>query len=134
MFVALAVTLGIPALICLGAAGIDLWPFDGPDVIVDERRPVAVLDIDADPLTVDVVVHWEQSGWCPGGWEVSATETATEVRVSTVTTRDYPGGECAGLGTSNGLAWAYLSFRAHPGTGCSSGTPTVCGCRCTPTG
>ena len=69
-----------------------------------------------DPLVIAVLFHWPEDGFCSGQFSVSATETAEEVRVSDVTSREYRGGSCAGLGTVNGTAGAELTLAAPLGT------------------
>jgi hypothetical protein len=71
----------------------------------------------ADPLVIAVLFHWPDDGFCSGQFSVSATETAEEVRVSDVTSREYRGGGgCAGLGTVSGMAGAELTLAAPLGT------------------
>ncbi len=70
----------------------------------------------ADPLVIAVLFHWPEDGFCSGQFSVSATETDDEVRVSDVTSREYRGGSCAGLGTVNGMAGAELALAEPLGT------------------
>ena len=76
---------------------------------------VVVQSAPADPLTVHVVLPWPHQGICSGQFRVSATESAGEVRVSDVTSVEYRGGSCAGLGTDGVTASALLSLRAPLG-------------------
>ena len=76
---------------------------------------VTVQSAPADPLTVYVAFPWPHQGVCSGQFRVSATESASEVRVSDVTSVEYRGGACAGLGTDGVTASALLSLRAPLG-------------------
>ena len=69
-----------------------------------------------DPLVLAVAVQWTKEGYCAGQFEVEATETATEVRVGTVTSREREGMLCAGLGTVDNLAWVDIHLAAPLGT------------------
>src|SRR5262245_20021238 len=71
-----------------------------------EPQAVLLLGEHGDPLVIMIGVTWTKDGWCSGQFTVTATETATEVHVGTVTSREYKGGACAGLGTLNNMAWA----------------------------
>jgi hypothetical protein len=60
-------------------------------------------------------VRWTKEGWCIGQFTVQATETPTEVRVGTVTSREYPDGSCAGVGTADNMAGAELRLASPLG-------------------
>jgi hypothetical protein len=80
-------------------------------------QPQAVLLPEGnDPRDVMVGVHWLEAGWCKGQFSVRATETTTEVRVGTVVSRLYANDVCAGMGTSNNMAWADLTLASPLGS------------------
>ncbi|WP_147433096.1 hypothetical protein [Catellatospora citrea] len=105
--VLVAVTvLGVPLLLCVGASRLGLGPFaEDAGVVVTQHQPQEVRVSEADPEFLAVGVAWSEDGYCSGQFSLPVTETPTEVRLGTVTSRVHPGGACAGLGTSNGMAW-----------------------------
>jgi len=84
-------------------------PLAALGVTVSEHTPVTVRLVSGgnDPLVILIGVRWTEAGWCLGQVTVAATEAPTEVRVGTVTSREYHYGMCPGLGTVDGMAWAY---------------------------
>ncbi|BCJ74808.1 hypothetical protein CS0771_43520 [Catellatospora sp. IY07-71] len=62
------------------------------------------------PRVITIGVTWPDNGYCSGQLTASAIETATEVRVQDVVSREYVGGACAGLGTMDGMAWDELQL------------------------
>ena len=68
-----------------------------------------------DPLVIMIGVKWTKDGWCSGQFTVQATETPTEVHVGHVTSREHSKGMCAGLGTADNTAWAYVQLAAPLG-------------------
>ena len=65
-----------------------------------------------DPRVLVVLVPWTEEGWCSGQFSVTATETATEVRVGQVRSEVRRNGMCAGLGTILDRAPVELQLRA----------------------
>lgn len=92
-------------------------PLAALGVTVSEHPPVAVrlLGEGADPLVIMIGVRWTTDGYCGGQFTVQATQTQTEVRVGTVTSREYHYGMCPGLGTVDGMAWAHLELTSPLG-------------------
>lgn len=84
----------------------------GPRLIETRHQPqvVRLLGEGGDPLVISVGVTWPDDGYCSGQLTASATETATEVRLHEVVSREYVGGSCAGIGTSDGMAWDSLQL------------------------
>ncbi|WP_144124124.1 hypothetical protein [Catellatospora sichuanensis] len=110
ILVAVAV-LGVPLLLCVGAARLGLGPFaDDFGVVVTQHEPQEVQVSTADPAHLNVGVAWSEDGYCSGQFSLSVTETPTEIRLSTVTSRAHPGGTCAGLGTERGMAWSSVQL------------------------
>ncbi len=105
------VVVGVVAVCAVGAFRLGMWPF-GPRLIETQHQPQAVrlLGEGGDPLVISVGVTWPDDGYCSGQLTASATETATEVRLHDVVSREYVGGSCAGLGTSDGMAWETLQL------------------------
>lgn len=110
----------VAVLVLLVAAGLAGAGYQGRGPLREwlghERRtlpPVAVAELGegGDPLVVNVLVPWSQEGWCSGQFTVTATETATEVRVGQVRSDVLRGGLCDGLGTTDGRAWVGLQLR-----------------------
>jgi hypothetical protein len=62
-----------------------------------------------------VGVLWSKDGYCSGQFTVDGTETATEIRVGTVVSREHSGGTCSGLGTMDNMAWAELRLASPLG-------------------
>jgi len=95
------------ACVALLVAGL-LWP-DRVEETRHQPEAVRLLGEGGDPLVIMIGVTWSQEGYCSGQFSVQATETASEVRVGTVVSRESRGGGgCAGLGTLNGMAWTDL--------------------------
>ena len=67
---------------------------------------VSLLAPPGDPLVLLVGVTWAKEGYCDGQFDVHVTETASEVKIGTVVSREDPRMVCAGLGTVENLAWA----------------------------
>jgi hypothetical protein len=68
-----------------------------------------------DPRGVQVAFTWMQNGYCLGQFHVTATETATQVRVSPVVSTTYADGNCAGVGSSGKWAWTPLTLASPLG-------------------
>ncbi len=102
-----AVTVpGVLLLLCFGAGRLGLGPLAvAPGPIVTQHEPQKVLLDHSSPKLLKIGVAWSEDGYCSGQFTLSVTETPTEVRVGTVTSRDYPHGTCAGLGSWQGMAW-----------------------------
>jgi hypothetical protein len=105
--------LGLAAAGYFGGGG----PFAGLQVTETQLQPQAVhlLGDGGDPLVVMVGVTWTKDGYCSGQFTVQATESATEIRIGAVTSREYRYGSCAGLGTEANMAWAPLRLTSPPG-------------------
>ncbi|MEU8075050.1 hypothetical protein AB0B31_06325 [Catellatospora citrea] len=98
--------LGVPLLLCFGASRLGYGPFaEDPGAVVTQHQPQEVRVSETQPELLKVGVAWGEDGYCSGQFSLPVTETATEVRLGTVTSRAYPGGSCAGLGTWDGMAW-----------------------------
>lgn len=115
-----ALQAAVAVLVLLVAAGLAGAGYLGdgplPGRLGHERQtltPVAVAELGegGDPLVVNVLVPWPKDGWCSGQFTVTATESATEVRVGQVRSDVLRGGGCAGLGTADGRAYAGLQLR-----------------------
>ena len=112
----------VAALTCVGiglvAAGfLGVEPLARPEVTVTQHQPqvVKLLGEDGDPLVVMIGVTWTRDGYCSGQFQVQATETATEVRVGMVRSREYTDEDCAGIGADDSLAWAELRLTSPLG-------------------
>jgi hypothetical protein len=81
---------------------IDLQP---DHVTVTELQPARVQVGGHGDLVIHIGVHWPKDGWCSGQFTVTATETATQVRVDNVISREYGNVPCAGLGTVDQTVW-----------------------------
>lgn len=110
------------ALTCagLGTVAVGFFgfgPLDRPAVTETRLEPqrVSVLGQGGDPLVLMVGVTWTEEGYCDGQFEVHATESATEVRIGTVVSREEPGMLCAGLGTAGNTAWTSVYLAAPLG-------------------
>jgi len=77
-----------------------------------QPQSVMLLPPGNDPRRIDVGVVWLKPGWCVGQFRAEATETATEVWLGTVVSREDPNGNCAGMGTGGKMAWAELTLKA----------------------
>jgi hypothetical protein len=100
------------------AAGLrGVGPLARLGVTVTRLQPelVSLLAPPGDPLVLLVGVTWTREGYCDGQFNVRVTETASEVTVGTVVSREYPGLMCAGLGTLENLAWADVRLAAPLG-------------------
>lgn len=89
-----------------------------PDrMTVTELQPqrVRLLGEHGDPLVILIGVHWTKAGYCSGQFSVKATETATQVRVENVISREDSKGICAGIGTADETAWADVILAAPLG-------------------
>src|SRR5260370_20650765 len=63
-----------------------------------------------------VFFTWTEDGYCVGQFHVTATETATQVRVGPVISRRYLyGGICAGVGTVENVASVGLNLTSALG-------------------
>jgi hypothetical protein len=84
-------------------------------LVVTEKtiRPELVSLQDGGPL---IGFTWRRSGYCAGQFKVTATETATEVMVGDVISREYSRGACAGLGTTDNIAWVSLTLASPLGS------------------
>ncbi len=100
-----------------GVTACDLGEFAPDRVIVTQLEPqsVGLSGEGGDPLVIYIVVTWTKEGWCSGQFTVQATESLTEVRVGKVTSREYPGGSCAGVGTVDNMAGASLRLASPLG-------------------
>lgn len=100
-----------------GVTACDLGRFAPDRVIETQLEPqfVGLPGEGGDPLVIYVVVTWTKEGWCSGQFTVQAIETPTEVRVGKVTSREYPGGSCAGVGTVDNMAGAELRLASPLG-------------------
>lgn len=112
----------VAALACAGlgtvAVGfLGFGPLDRRAVTETRLEPqrVSVLGQGGDPLVLMVGVTWTEEGYCDGQFEVHATETATEVRIGTVVSREKPGMLCPGLGTADNTAWTSVYLAAPLG-------------------
>jgi hypothetical protein len=76
-----------------------------------EPQDYALLGEGGDPLVVMVGFPWAEDGFCSGQFTIEVTETATEIRVGAVVSRNVHIGACAGIGTLDGRAavGAFLS-------------------------
>ncbi len=105
----------VPLLMVAVCVGAYIWAagYDGHGPLAalgmtkTELQPQAVRlsGTGGDPLVILIAVPWTKDGYCTGQFTVHATETATEVHVGNVTSREYHRGECAGVGTDNNMAW-----------------------------
>jgi hypothetical protein len=87
-----------------------------PDhVTVTELQPERVQVGGHGDLVIHIGVHWPKDGCCSGQFTVTATETATQVRVDNVISREYGNIPCAGLGTVNQTVWVGLTLAAPLG-------------------
>jgi hypothetical protein len=77
-----------------------------------QPQAVMLLPPGNDPRVGEVGVLWTKPGWCVGQFRAEATETATEVWLGTVVSREDPNGACAGVGTGGKMAWAELTLKA----------------------
>jgi hypothetical protein len=101
--------VGIAVLVVLVILNRGPLAFDRVTETRYEPQAVRLLGEGGDPLVIMVGVTWPKEGYCSGQFSVLATETASEVRIGTVVSRERRGlGGCAGLGTVDGLAWAEL--------------------------
>jgi hypothetical protein len=102
----------------VGAGFLSIGPLARLGVTETELQPqvVRLLDEGADPL-VFIGVTWMKGGYCSGQFKVQAVETATEVRVGMVLSRENRGVpmSCAGLGTVDNMAWASLRLSSPLG-------------------
>lgn len=115
MFTALAAgTIAVAGLVVAGYYGSGpLAELVGVEVTTHQAVAGATLGEGSDPSVVDIAVTWPAEGYCSGQLQVTAVESATEVRVGDVVSRvRRAGGSCAGLGTVDGLAWAPLQLAA----------------------
>jgi hypothetical protein len=60
-------------------------------------------------------VHWTNAGYCEGQFTVKATETASQVRVDDVISREHSNSSCAGFGTDDETVWVDLTLAAPLG-------------------
>lgn len=112
MLLVAAAATAMSLLVCLGAGRLGVGPFG---VVVTEHQPqLVIFDPVADPAHLWVLVAWDKDGYCSGQFTVAASETATEVRVGVVTSREHRRGDCAGLG-SDGTAAASLQLASPLG-------------------
>lgn len=82
-----------------------------PQFIETSIQPEIVSPLaNGSPRDFNVGFTWRESGWCVGEFRVSATESATQVRVGPVIDRVASGGACAGVGTVGNMAWAPLTL------------------------
>jgi len=106
------------AVACVLLAGVSscTGPFSDR-VTVTELAPerVRLLGDGGDPLVILIGAHWTKPGYCSGQFTVQATETATQVRVDNVISREHSKGGCAGLGTADETAWADVRLTAPLG-------------------
>jgi hypothetical protein len=77
--------------------------------VIETRVPVAAVTQAGAPDLLSVGVPWSEDGYCLSQFSVEVTESHSDVRISQVIShadRNYWGGSaCAGVGTSDGLAW-----------------------------
>jgi hypothetical protein len=108
--------LAVVGVLLAGVSGCDGLPFGHRLVETFLEPKVAMVQVDrGEALTMAIGVTWTKEGWCSGQFTVRGTETATEVRVGTVVSRECTGGGCAGLGTVDNTAWADLTLAAPQG-------------------
>jgi len=109
----LAAAVGVLA-VAAGAVGI-YQKIHLPPVVVTERaiRPELVSLQDGGTR---IGFTWRGGGYCAGQFKVTATETATEVTVGDVISREYSRGACAGLGTTDSIAWVPLTLAGPLGS------------------
>lgn len=103
---------------CLLAVGVSACHgqlFDRVTVTELEPQQVRLLGEGGDPLVIAIGVHWPKEGYCSGQFTVRASETATEVRVDNVISREHSKGLCDGLGTADQTAWADRTLAAPLG-------------------
>jgi hypothetical protein len=105
------------AVVCVLLAGAAACSTPPDRVTVTELQPqrVRLLGEHGDPLVILIAVHWTKPGYCSGQFTVKATETATQVRVDNVISREHSQGFCAGLGTAEETAWADVRLAAPLG-------------------
>jgi hypothetical protein len=117
----LVVLIAAPA--CVGFAAVaagflSVGPLAALGVTETELQPqvVRLLDEGADPLVM-IGVTWMKGGYCSGQFKVQVAETATEVRVGMVLSRENRGvpTSCAGFGTIDNMAWAPLRLSSPLG-------------------
>ena len=80
-----------------------------------EPEFVTPVGADGSLLNVEVGFPWTEPGYCDGQFQVKATESATQIRISPVTSRTDANLMCAGLGSNGKWATAPLSLRAPIG-------------------
>ena len=85
---------------------------------VFQPNAMKLLGEGGDPRVILVGVTWTDDGYCPGEFHVSATETASEVKVGMVVRRTvlFGAGPCAGVGTVDNTAWAELRLASPLGS------------------
>ena len=100
-----------------GVAACTVGPFARGRVTETYLQPQAIrlLGEGGDPLVVMVGVLWAKDGYCSGQFTARATETATEIRVGTVKSREHSSGDCAGVGTWEDMAFAELRLASPVG-------------------
>jgi hypothetical protein len=85
-------------------------------VTVTQLQPQQVqLDTRGDPLVIWIGAYWTKDGVCEGQFTVTGTETATQVRVDNVISREHSNSTCAGFGLANATAWTELTLAAPLG-------------------
>jgi hypothetical protein len=113
--VVIVVICGVLGLVVVGCNGRGPLSRLGLTELELQPQSAARLGEGGDPLIIMIGVRWTKEGWCSGQFTVHGTETATEVHVSNVISREYRYGSCAGLGTLNNMAWADLRLSAPLG-------------------
>jgi hypothetical protein len=95
---------------CVTAAYLGVGPLAAHRMTETQLQPqvIRLLGEGGDPLVVMVGVTWTKDGYCSGQFTATATETATEIRTGAIISREYRFEDCAGIGTTDNMAWAEL--------------------------
>ena len=118
------VLAGVAVIIAIAVGGLAVAGHDGRGPLASRLgvtvtyvtpQGFAPLGEGGDPQVIVILFRWPGDGFCWGQFSVSAIETAEEVRVRDVISREYRGGSCAGIGTADGMAGADLTLAAPLG-------------------
>jgi hypothetical protein len=100
---------GLTVVVALGITAVWLMSRSVVTELPPER--ISTLGEGGDPLVIMIGVPWREDGYCTGQFTVTATESAAEIRVSTVQSRAKGSGTCAEVGTEDNFAWAPLHLQ-----------------------
>src|SRR5690348_9691288 len=105
----------LAALALAATAGL-IYQLKQPAYVEHQLDPQAMYqDPASDPRVLEIGAAWTQEGWCLGQFHVNVEETDILINVGRVVEREYINGNCAGVGTVDGLGWATVTLKAPLG-------------------